>query len=311
LAVSDQHWRAAANMGNGNNSQTYLGQQPLFLCKTITFAILAIMKKKYCIITILLALFMNTKAQQPFTGIIEYELTGMAKNKSDQPEKLTMLYGMGKLMMKAFFKEDQKEEWILLNTETDTMYSTQFSTKTYEKEALISKRSLMDIFDVTPLDSFKTYFGYRCRGHRLSMDRKTLFAYVWVAEDLLGLPVKPGYQHPVFQITGAPHVMLCMEIYKDDQREGSFIPVSLTKMDQVPDSLFALTGYKESTEPGIDEMIKEMNEEVAPAVPDTSIQYRPKAKAPAKKKTPVKKSASKIKKFAFIRKESGFQAIPA
>lgn len=259
------------------------------------------------IFNILFILAGRAYAQESFTGTIEFKLVGFTDKKSDQPDRMTMTYGKGKLMMKAIFDNDKKEEWILLNTENDSMYSTRFSNKTYEKEALISKRNAMQVFTVTPLDSFKTFFGYRCRAHRLFMDQKTLYGYVWVTEELLGLPVKPGYRHPVFQITGAPHVMLSVEVYKNDQREGSFIPVSVTKMEQAPDSLFVLTGYVESREPGIDAMLETMNgaeTSVAPAMPDTARYRKPKTtikkKTATPKKRPVKRTTARAKRSVFI-----------
>lgn len=181
------------------------------------------------------------KAQEKFTGIIEYKLVSFNDKKDDQPEKMIVVYGKDKVMMRGVFGTGKKDELILITPQNDSLYMTEGNTGVYEAYSLSSAWG-GDI-KLIKTDSFKNYFGYRCRGYRLKIDDDRSSAYSWVAEDLAGLLFKENQHHTFRYILGAPHVMMAMDMFRKGEREGSFIPMSLTKMEDVPDSLFSLSGY--------------------------------------------------------------------
>lgn len=245
------------------------------------------------------------QAQQKFTGTIEYKIVlfkDMAEQ--EQPVKVIMAYGKDKMSMRASFK-DKPDEFLILNTLTDSVYMTNNGTNTYTKESLTRKGSAgMDIkFERT--DSFKTYFSYPCRGYRVESEKtKESYGYVWVAEDFYGIPLKDNYQHFVLTVTGAPYVMLSTDMYNDKGRMGAYIPVDIKKMDEVPESYFDLTGYTETKWDDAELMpdtARVLSAEDYPPADTTSVapvKVKPAKKTIPVKKTPVKKQPGQAKPAA-------------
>jgi hypothetical protein len=181
-------------------------------------------------------------AQQKFTGLIEYKLTSFKKDKErNQPNKVTILYGKDKKLAKLFGEEDGSD-WVLINTITDSIYMISSHAKIYERESLMNDRGGFP--ELKKTDSFKTFFGHRCRGYTITDVDNQFAGYSWMAEDLSGITGKDTYNSAIYRILGAQYVMMSMEVYEKGKRDALVIAESITRMETVPDSLFDISGFK-------------------------------------------------------------------
>jgi hypothetical protein len=183
-------------------------------------------------------------AQEKFTGIIEYKTISYGKdNKPVGPNKLSIIYGTDKAILRMEGLKDDDNGWILLNALTDSVYMMDTETHTYERENLLDAQENTPFFKKT--DSIKTFFGYPCRGYKVEDEKNVWLGYIWVAENLTWLSTNKTYKHPAFWMVGGNHLLLSLEMYEKGSRVGAYFPVSVTKMEPLPDSLLDYSGYKE------------------------------------------------------------------
>jgi hypothetical protein len=285
------------------------------------------MKNLSIIITLLLsscALFIQ--AQEKFTGIIEYKTVSYNKDgKPAGPDKLSIVYGTDKAAIHMEGVTSDDNGWILVNTRTDSVYMIDPKTRTYERESLFDERGETPLFIKT--DSVKTFFGYTCRGYKAEDKKGRQLGYIWLTENITWSATNKNYQHPAFWVVGGKHLLLSLEMYENGSRVGAYFPVSLTKMEPLPDSLLDYSGYKEKNDPSFfdevvpdsvkkmieadttfsKEKIEVMKKEVEKAVKEATRSAKretvPKTASPAIKRKSKPKYKAKTKVSAVLSKE--------
>lgn len=197
------------------------------------------LKKTLLLSAIVLCCMARATAQEKFTGIVEYKTYSYDKtDEKDQPIKMIIGYNGNKMVIRASFT-DRKDEMILINAQTDSIYTTNSNKMTYERQHI--NQDGME-YETVKTDSFKTYFGYQCRGYRvIHIDEDK--GYLWLAEDLTAFPYKDSYKNSKLKLFGIPYLLLSMEMYEDGQRRGGLFVETITRMDHVPDSLFDFSAF--------------------------------------------------------------------
>jgi hypothetical protein len=196
--------------------------------------------------TVIFLLFaMAAFNQEKFTGIIEYKTVSYGTNKKPAgPEKISIVYGTDKAVMRMEGSLPDGNGWILVNTLKDSVWITEHKTKTYFRLHLKNQMSEGPQFVKT--DSFRNYYGYLCRGYK-GEDGEKSGGYLWVTEDMTWVTSQKDYRHTAFWMMGGNNLLMCLEIYENGQRVGAYFPQNMTKMDTVPDSLFGISGYREQS----------------------------------------------------------------
>lgn len=255
--------------------------------------------KRITRLAILLLIVCNSAvAQEKFTGLIEYKVTGFSKEKDEeQPEKIKVWYGKDKVLM-AMFGAKTGNDQILINTVNDTMYMIDPREGSYMAYPLSDNDSETP-FNIEKTDSFKTFFGYRCRAYISMQQERESKVYIWKAEDLHSITGKADYRHPAWQMLGGNQVMMSVDIYENKERMGLILPENITKMEQVPDSIFDISKYHEQQLGGMgyreltDSTVNYSMYDTAVAVKSV---YEQSAKTEKKKPKTKKKAAPKTRK---------------
>lgn len=264
--------------------------------------------KKNLLLSLLCGLAFQLTAQQKFIGTVTYKMTTFNNQWDDvdgnPPYKVILGYGGNLLAMRMYFA-NKPPQLIVVNTQKDTVYITNPEDKTYFAQSLTA----MDGTKITTekTDSFRNYFGYRCRGLRSFSDDGSE-TYAWVVEDLTGIEAKDSYKNNFIAVLGAPYVMLGMDAYDKEanQREASMIAESINKMESLPDSLYDLSGYREID---LTRMLQAARDSTNISdvmvdttgvfvMPDTVAVKKPPVRKPVNKKTPAKKPSATTKSAA-------------
>lgn len=244
-----------------------------------------------CSSIIFLVLFNTTSAQELFTGFIEFKTVSYGKNqKPAGPEKFSIFYSENKAVMKMEGGPEENGR-VLVNTVTDSVYMISDEKKQYLPASLYETQDDGPVIIKT--DSFRNYFGYPCRGYRVEENNKKV-GYLWVNEQLRWTGEEKKYKHAVFSILGDGYIMMCLEMYKNGQREGMYIPVNMQRAQNLPDSIFSINGYNlEKPEEASWGMVPDSLKMAMP--PDTTaVSYTPEQLEQAAEI--VKKMAEKIEK---------------
>lgn len=179
-----------------------------------------------------------TRAQQPFTGIIEYKVTDL--NNPAGVYKMIMTRTPEKIMVRIIYRLKNKEERVLINTVNDSLYQLDPLTKTYIAEPMNPGPD--EDLEMIRTDSVKNILGHKCSGYQMIVD-DDVEGFAWVAEDMGGL----RKQYPLTistSITGGKYVMLGFnDSWKNDKR-SVVTAVSIKKMDRIPASVFDISGYR-------------------------------------------------------------------
>lgn len=236
---------------------------------------------------------MATRAQEKFTGTIEYDVKDFEGSEDDplSPTKIIIIRNPEKMMLKMFFKGND-EQWLLVNTLNDSFYRINPRRKDY------MIRSLNDERDPDPAlvrtDSVRNIMGYKCYAYRVTGQDQSSEGYSWISEDLGGLN-KEYPRSANMNIFGGKYVMLAADILEEGKLVASLTAASIKKMDRIPDSLFDISGFTHIDAP-IDETY---------GTPDSTVLYsidtvavKPPVKKLPKKKAPVKKVPVKSKPAA-------------